>query len=222
MKRFFANRAWLTWVLVCGMLAMPFAYAYGLTTFGIVPDLRALAWVCFVPADFTNALTNFNALELLHSVAMLFTNQFFHLDTGHLIGNLVPIVLFGIAVEKRLGARNFLLAFLASGVVGGLVHWAFEPQSPIPLLGASGALGGVFGIYTTLFVTREIEWGNRHYFLMALMFVIFILPNLIAVLGVAEAQDMRIAVNLHIGAYLFGLLLGCWHKLARWEPIPSV
>lgn len=222
MKRFFANRAWLTWVLACGMLAMPFVYAYGLTTFGIVPDLRALSWVCFVPANFTNALVNLDGLGLLQSVALLFSNQFFHLDTGHLIGNTIPIVLFGIAVEKKFGARNFLLAFLASGVVGGLVHWAFMPQSPIPLLGASGALGGIFGIYTALFFTRVIEWSNRHYFLMGLMFVMFILPNFLAVTGKMDNAAMHVAVNLHIGAYLFGLLLGCWHKLAKWDVVPSV
>lgn len=221
MKRFFASRAWLAVTLALVMLATPFVYSWVLLANGIAPDLRALVWVCFVPAQFTDALVNLDTLQMLKSVGLLFSNQFFHLDTAHLIGNTVPIVLFGIAVEKKLGARNFLLAFLASGVVGGLVHWASMPHSPIPLLGASGALGGIFGIYTALFFTSVIAWQNRHYFLMALMFVMFILPNFLAVTGLADTGG-NVAVNLHIGAYVFGLFLGLWHKLAKWQPVPGV
>lgn len=222
MKRFFAQNAWVVWVLSGCICATPFVYSFLLLANGINPDLQALAWVCFVPADFTNALSEFAAVPMLKSFGLLLSHQFFHFDVGHLFGNVIPIVIFGLAVEKKLGSLNFLLAFLASGIVGGIVHWAFMPDSPVPLLGASGALGGILGVYSALFFTRMIEWRLANYTMMAFIIVMFLLPNLLALSGLTDASESYVAVNLHIGSYIFGLFIGLWRKLSVWEVLPGV
>ena len=208
MKHFLPTRIYLVWILALIILAMPFAYSYGLQALGIRPDLRALSWVCFVPRDFTLALEQFNISGILSSIGLLVTHQFFHLDSGHLMGNLMFLLPFGIAVEKHLGAKWFLLSFFSCGIAGGIVHWAFLTSSPIPLLGASGAIAGIMGVYVYLFVTRVIEWNWRHYMLVSIFTIAWLLPNISASLGYFETPGMNVAVNLHIGAFVAGVFAG--------------
>lgn len=217
MTRFLSSRVFAVWLLALSILAIPVAYTSTIEWLGMVSDIRMLSRVSFRPCDFTDALVNFDWLGILHSIGLLFTHQFFHADSEHLLSNIIPLLLFGVAVEKYLGAKSFLFAYLASGVVGALVHWAYMPENFFWLLGASGAVGGILGIFTVMFVTRSIHWGNWHIFLMALMFIIFLLPNFLGVMGKLETQGANVAVILHIGAYVFGLLLGVRHWLSAWK-----
>jgi membrane associated rhomboid family serine protease len=57
---------------------------------------------------------------------------------------------FGGPVEDRLGPARYLLLYFACGVIAALTHYQFNPTSPVPALGASGAIGGVIGCYVRL------------------------------------------------------------------------
>ncbi len=74
----------------------------------------------------------------------LFTSMFVHSDTAHLVLNMIVLISFGAIVERALGAWRLAAIYFVAGVAGGLLHAAIEPNSTIPVVGASGALSGVF------------------------------------------------------------------------------
>jgi len=84
------------------------------------------------------------------------TNTFLHGGWMHLIGNMWTLWIFGAAVEDRLGPWRFLSFYLACGVLASIVHFAFNMLSPIPALGASGAISGVLGAYALMFPLARI------------------------------------------------------------------
>ena len=79
-----------------------------------------------------------------------FTMMFLHGGWLHLILNMWALWVFGGPVEDRLGPARYLLLYLACGVIAALTHYQFNPTSPVPALGASGAIGGVIGCYVRL------------------------------------------------------------------------
>ena len=92
------------------------------------------------------------------SLYTLITYQFLHGGWGHLIGNLVFLFLLGFTVEKALGAARFLLAYLACGVISGLVFTAFSLGSLVPLVGASGSISGLMGMYVAIYGLQKIRF----------------------------------------------------------------
>lgn len=87
----------------------------------------------------------------------IFTSMFLHGNLLHLLGNMLFLLTFGPAIESALGGWRFALYYLFWGVVAALTHVFVDPVSPIPTLGASGAIGGVLGCYFLLFPSNKIE-----------------------------------------------------------------
>ena len=81
----------------------------------------------------------------------LVTSTFLHVGWFHLGANLVYLVVFGVPVERRLGAVRFLGTYLASGLIGSLAYVVVQPQSQTPAVGASGAVAGVIAAHLVLF-----------------------------------------------------------------------
>ena len=79
-----------------------------------------------------------------------FTMMFLHGGWLHLILNMWALWVFGGPVEDRLGPARYLLLYLACGVIAALTHYQFNATSPVPALGASGAIAGVIGCYVRL------------------------------------------------------------------------
>lgn len=98
----------------------------------------------FVPADF--------------SFLTLFSSQFLHGGLAHLVGNMVILVLVGLTVEQLLGSFNYLLFYLLSGAIGGVVYGLVHLGSPIPAVGASGAISGLMGMYVAAYGKRPIRF----------------------------------------------------------------
>lgn len=92
------------------------------------------------------------------SALTLGTYQFLHGSAGHLIGNMIFLFLLGFAVERALGAGRFLIAYLLCGAVSGLVFSAFNTGSAVPLVGASGAIAGLMGMYVAIYGLRRIRF----------------------------------------------------------------
>ncbi|MDP3899308.1 MAG: rhomboid family intramembrane serine protease [Mesorhizobium sp.] len=78
------------------------------------------------------------------------TYAFLHGDFFHLAGNMLFLWVFGDNVEDALGHVKFLIFYLASAVVGAWLHGIMDPNSEIPLIGASGAVAGVVTAYLLL------------------------------------------------------------------------
>ncbi len=84
------------------------------------------------------------------------TNTFLHGGWFHLISNMWMLYIFGPAVEDRMGKGRFLAFYLLCGVAASVAHTLFNLDSPIPALGASGAIAGVLGAYMRLFPLARV------------------------------------------------------------------
>jgi len=81
----------------------------------------------------------------------LFTCMFMHAGLFHLLGNMYFLFVAGDNVEQRMGWSWFLAFYLVCGLIASGAHIAGNPASPIPCIGASGAISGVMGAYVVLF-----------------------------------------------------------------------
>jgi len=101
-----------------------------------------------VPAD---------VLESLHGSAgpaalvTLLTSTLLHAGWLHLLANLLYLAVFGLPVERRLGAAKFALLYVVSGLAGSLAYLLAQPTSDVPAVGASGAIGGVIAAHLVLY-----------------------------------------------------------------------
>jgi rhomboid family protein len=84
-------------------------------------------------------------------VAPFLTNTFLHGGWLHIILNLWTLYIFGPALEDRLGPARFLALYLLSGLAASVAHAVFNASSPVPVLGASGAIAGVIAAYAVRF-----------------------------------------------------------------------
>jgi len=144
------------------------------------------------------------------------TNMFLHGGWLHLILNMWTLWIFGPAVEDRLGGRRFLVFYLACGLAAGIAHGLANPESPVPALGASGAIAGVIGCYARLFPAARLVVMIPVLFLplffevRALAFAMIwlllqIIPGVLT-LG-QQAEGGGIAWWAHIGGFAAGWML---------------
>ena len=84
-------------------------------------------------------------------VWQLFTYMFLHAGFGHIFFNMLALWMFGSALERTWGSRQFIKYYLLTGLGGGLCYALFNMSSPIPTVGASGAIYGLLAAYAVLF-----------------------------------------------------------------------
>jgi rhomboid family protein len=87
----------------------------------------------------------------------LVTSMFIHANPLHLLGNMLFLWIFCVNVEWCLGRVGFLAAYLLTGIAGSLAYWAASADPEIPVVGASGAISGILGIYLVAFPTNRIR-----------------------------------------------------------------
>jgi membrane associated rhomboid family serine protease len=141
----------------------------------------------------------------------IFSSMFLHGGFLHLFGNMLYLWIFGNNIEDTLGHLRFLLFYLVCGLVAGLAQVFSNPESTVPMIGASGAVAGVLGAYLLLFPGARI---------LTLFFIfIFIkfvrLPALVVLgfwffiqlLGVWGGSISNVAFFAHVGGFMAGLIL---------------
>ena len=152
----------------------------------------------------------------------LLTTMFLHGGWLHLLGNMWFLWLFGNNIEDRLGHVLFLCFYLLGGLMATACHWAYDPSSTVPVIGASGAVSAVLGAYA-------ITWPHARVKTLVFLIVfvtIFELPALL-VLGLWFVSQLLEAAGLlqlmrggakvaepagvawwaHVGGFLAGLIL---------------
>jgi membrane associated rhomboid family serine protease len=175
----------------------PYAGAM-LEAFGLVPVRLGLA---------RGAEPAWGAITLLTSI-------FLHGSLLHVAGNMLYLYIFGAAVEERMGHARYFWFYLASGTVAGAATVWMAPRSPVPVVGASGAIAGVLGAYF-IFYPR----GRILTLLPVLIFVEFVeVPAVLYLLLWFAAQlwggmaaraaggtASGVAWWAHVGGFLFGV-----------------
>jgi len=101
-----------------------------------------------VPADVFDSL---HGSEGPAALVTLLTSTFLHAGWLHLLANLLYLAVFGLPVERRVGAARFAVLYLLSGLVGSLAYLLAQPDSEVPAVGASGAIAGVIAAHLVLY-----------------------------------------------------------------------
>ena len=147
------------------------------------------------------------------ALSTLFTSLFLHAGFMHLFGNMLFLWIYGDNVEYRLGRLAYLFWYLATGAVATLFHTLFALRSPLPLVGASGAISGVLGFYFVWFPRNRVR---VFLFLFPFFMDVVMLParlvlglfiivdNLLPFL-LEHGVDSGVAHGAHIGGFLAGL-----------------
>ena len=172
----------------------------------------------------------------------ILTSMFMHGSWMHLGGNMLYLYIFGDNVEDALGHWRYLAFYVACGLAAALAQVLTDPVSPIPMVGASGAIAGVLGAYVLLHPKARILVLNPVFLLWFLVGPLLVFPawlalgtwfvwNLLGILGaqVGQAGGM-VAFFAHIGGFLAGVILiwpamvGRKRRKARpwdgWHPPP--
>lgn len=146
------------------------------------------------------------------------TSMFLHGSWSHVFGNALFLWIFGDNVEDSMGRGRFLAFYLLCGLAAAFSQVLVNPSSPVPMVGASGAISGVLGGYLLLFPRARVQ------VLVFLLFFVDIitLPAWTMLLwwfvlqllsGLPELSSIRpdvsggVAVWAHIGGFSTGLLL---------------
>ena len=146
----------------------------------------------------------------------LFSSMFLHGGWLHVGGNMLFLWIFGNNIEDYLGKIRFVLFYAVCGIIAGLAQIVIGPTSPIPQIGASGAIAGVLGGYIVLFPRAKIKtlifvwyfiriadiaagWVLGFWFVLQLF-------NGLSVLNPRYAQG-GVAFFAHIGGFIAGVIL---------------
>ena len=150
----------------------------------------------------------------------LFTSMFLHGGFGHLFGNMIFLVLIGVLVEGALQKGVYLLLYVGSGVLATLFFWLFSPQTGISLVGASGAIAGLMGLYSVLFWTRRVRcfyWAFVYFGTRKAPAIAF-LPVWVAwELIQWMLMDGPVAYGAHAGGLLAGASAGLVMRRVGWQ-----
>jgi membrane associated rhomboid family serine protease len=160
-------------------------------------------WACAIDRDAINVFTPL-------------TSMFLHGGWGHLLGNALFFWVFGNNIEDSMGPWRFLAFYLICGLAAAGTHILIQPDSPIPTVGASGAISGVLGAYLILYPKVRVNM----LFILIIFFRVIPIPAWLVLIywfGVqlftAYLSPVRadvsggVAVWAHIGGFVAGMLL---------------
>lgn len=203
---------YVTWALVAANVAI--FLGYWLT----IPDERALGWF----------FVNWGLVPLAVSEGVgwhgFLTSMFLHGGWMHLAGNMLFLWVFGDNIEDELGHARFAGFYLAGGIAASLAQVLADPFSPVPMVGASGAIAAVLGGYLLMFPRARVDV----LFIFVIFVRIFPVPAWIVLglwfglqvfSGVSMPSDEGgVAYWAHAGGFVAGILLAVPLWLARGGP----
>ena len=154
----------------------------------------------------------------------IFTSMFMHGSLVHLLGNMLFLWIFGNNVEDYLGKGNFILFYLLCGIVAALTQVLVNPNSTVPMVGASGAIAGVLGGYLVLYPYAKVTTVFIFGFFIRLVRIpasvvlsFWILYQFLYGLSYFAARigEGGVAWFAHIGGFICGFILIRIFKLLK-------
>lgn len=144
----------------------------------------------------------------------ILTYMFMHSGIAHLAFNMLSLYMIGSLVEMVWGPKRFLFFYLFCGVGSLVLHFAMQwwlNAPPAPILGASGAIYGIFVAFAYLFPDQELQLIFPPVRLKAKYFVMILVG--IDLFGGFGGYSSRIAHFAHLGGALFGfIMIMIWYK----------
>lgn len=145
-------------------------------------------------------------------IIKMFTSMFIHANFFHLLFNMLFLWLVGCNIEDDWSWKIFLGLYFLSGFFACLMHFIVFPKSPVPLVGASGAIAGVMGAFMIRHYRTKIRFAYFLWFFFRPYFGTFSVYAGIAlpfwfvqqILGVSWSSESGTAYWAHIGGFIFG------------------
>jgi rhomboid family protein len=205
------------WILVQGAGFDPHVLAASVCNLGLVPGELTGAATEGTGVPLGEGLACVVDREPINWLTPLFS-MFLHGSWGHLLGNALFLWVFGNNVEDSMGRVRFLVFYLLCGLVAAAAQVAVGPASPVPMVGASGAISGVLGGYLVLYPRVRV----RVLFILFIFIRVFRIPAYLVllwwigyqiVLGLPELMAVNpdvssgVAFWAHIGGFAAGLVL---------------
>jgi len=160
----------------------------------------------------------------------LITASALHGNFLHLAGNFLFLVVFGRTLERLFGLWLLLLLFPALGIAGFLAEWSMHAESPVPVIGASGAIAALMGAYLPLFPRAHIRmivflgWFWKRFTVPAWLFLPYWMG--LQLLSIAMGSQDGVAYAVHAGSFAAGAIcaviwktsyMGAEEKLAMFK-----
>ena len=159
----------------------------------------------------------FGLVPAYFSFGTVFSSMFVHGGFAHLIGNMLFLWIFGDNVEDRLGHGRYLTFYFLCGFLAALSQLFLDPDSTVPMVGASGAIAGVMGAYLVLYPhSRVLMLFPFPVFLFELPAIVFLgmwfflqFLNGIGQLPVFQQDQISggVAFWAHVMGFITGLVL---------------
>ena len=207
---------WVTWLLIERAGLDPLALITAVCNYGMVPgEITGRAPLgqavpvgegvaCVVDNEPVNTLTPL-------------TSMFLHGGWGHIIGNSLFLWVFGNNVEDSMGHVRYVVFYLLCGLAAAAAHVVVTPGSPIPTVGASGAISGVLGAYLLLYPRAKVNMLFILFFIfvrpipafivLLYWFVIQVITGLPELMAVRPEVSGGVAVWAHVGGFVAGVVL---------------
>jgi len=152
-------------------------------------------------------------LYVVPAYLTIFSSKFMHGGFMHLIGNMLYMWIFADNIEDDLGPHKFLIFYILSGVGAAMAQVFMDTNSQIPMIGASGAIGGVLGAYLINYphakVLVLIPFGFfsqlikiRALYVLGFWFILQFINS-----SMMSSESGGVAYAAHIGGFISGMIL---------------
>jgi membrane associated rhomboid family serine protease len=213
----------MTWLILGAMFA-----AWFLIQGGGMNDVALVTSICnlgMIPGELTHRVPVGTAIPMAPGLSCAIDNDainiltpllsmFLHGGWGHILGNALFFWVFGNNIEDSMGPGRFLAFYLVCGLIAAATHVLMLPDSPVPTVGASGAISGVMGAYLVLYPRVKVNMlffffviGVPAWLVLIWWFGEQALVGLPALSTVRPDVSSGVAVWAHIGGFIAGMLL---------------
>lgn len=167
------------------------------------------AQILMLYRDFGFASSNYTGSTGLASFIGPITHMFIHASWMHVAVNCITFMIFGTFCIREFGTKITMAFFILCGLGGALLHFAINPFSQAPVIGASGAISGFFALFIVLAYKRgsfqNFKLVRKHGILPIIGFwMLFMFASAFLLGGGSHAWEA------HMGGFLSGLLLLSW------------
>ena len=165
-----------------------------------------------IPASLVHNLQVPEEIYRVPPMATLITSMFMHGGFMHLIGNMLYMWIFADNIEDELGKTKFIIFYILSGIAAALTQVYMNTESTVPMVGASGAIGGVLGAYIVNhprakvlvliplgFFTQIIKVPAI--FVLGIWFILQFVSS-----AFSSSSGGGVAYGAHIGGFIFGAI----------------
>lgn len=187
--------------LVTVLIIIANIYIFYLQISGGLAGMEAIIYEKgFIPVNFFNNPSSALSYMFLHGSIM------------HILSNMWILWLLGDNIEDRMGKTRFFVFYLLCGIIAAFAHYYINPASPVPVVGASGAVAGIMGAYFIMFPRARILTFVPPFFLFTFpawfYLGIWILTQLWCGAGsLMQSACDSIAFWAHIGGFAAGAIL---------------